>query len=207
MQLHTDSDAAYLVAPKARSRIAGFYYFKNNKQNKQIPNHPILVECKCLKHIVSSAAETETGALFYNAQNIIQIRRILKALSHPQQAVPLKTDNKTAFGFTQDNIHQRKSKTWDMRWHWLRDKETQKKIKIYWKRGVDENDPNLADYPTKHHSQIHHRGIRHKYVHDQLVNLIYSYNNMTSVLRGCVVSPNPHNVGARPTSSWDSVQD
>ena len=33
MQLHIDSDAAYLVAPKARSRIAGFYYCANKVKN------------------------------------------------------------------------------------------------------------------------------------------------------------------------------
>ena len=97
MQLHVDSDAAYLVAPKARSRVAGFYYFKEGKNNQSLPhgNHPILIECKCLKHVVSSAAEAETGGLFLNAQNIIHIRRILKALKHPQLPVPLKTDNRS----------------------------------------------------------------------------------------------------------------
>ena len=34
--LHVDSDAAYLVAPKARSRIAGFYYFKKDRSNNII---------------------------------------------------------------------------------------------------------------------------------------------------------------------------
>jgi len=32
MILHVDSDAAYLVAPNAKSRIAGFYYFRNAKR-------------------------------------------------------------------------------------------------------------------------------------------------------------------------------
>ena len=168
MQLHVDSDAAYLVAPKARSRIAGFYYFKQGRNGLPLitPNHPILVECRCLKHVVSSAAEAETAAIFYNAQNILLFRRILQALGHPQLPTPIKTDNATANGFIHNNIHLRKSKTWDMRYYWLRDRETQKQIAVHWKRGIDENDPNLADYPTKHHSTIHHRGVRPLYVRD-----------------------------------------
>lgn len=91
MQLFVDSDAAYLVAPKAKSRVAGFYYFKNTPTNHPLPlsPHPILVECRCLRHVVSSAAEAETAGLFQNAQNIISIRRVLEALNHPQNPTPL----------------------------------------------------------------------------------------------------------------------
>ena len=169
MHLHIDSDAAYLIAPKAKSRIAGFYYFKNSASSKPLrqPNHPILVECRCLRHVVSSAAEAETAAIFHNAQNALLLRRILRALGHPQPPTLIKTDNATANGFVHNNIVLRKSKTWDMRYYWLRDNETQKNIKVYWKRGVDENDPNLADYHTKHHTKIHHRGIRPLYVRDK----------------------------------------
>ena len=37
MVLHIDSDAAYLVAPKARSRIAGFYQLTNHPSSCQTP--------------------------------------------------------------------------------------------------------------------------------------------------------------------------
>ena len=169
MQLNADSDAAYLVAPKGRSRIAGFYYFRNERNHEDIINveHPVLVECKCLRHVVSSAVEAETAGLFHNGKNIIVLRRALHALGHPQKPTPLKTDNATADGFVHNNIHQRKSKAWDMRYYWLRDKETQKQIKIYWKRGKDETDPNKADYHTKHHYTVYHRGIRPNYVLDK----------------------------------------
>ena len=133
MHLHVDSDAAYLIAPKAKSRVAGFYYFKNktNGQPLNFPNHPVLVECRCLRHVVTSAAEAETAGLFHNAQNILLLRRILTALRHPQSPTPLKTDNATAAGFIHKNIHLRKSKTWDMRYCWLRDQQTYKFIKVY----------------------------------------------------------------------------
>ena len=125
MQLSIDSDAAYLVAPKSRSRVAGFYYFKHTPQGTiQLPSsHPVLVECHCLRHVVSSAAEAETAGLFYNAQNAISIRRVLHAMGHPQLPTAIKTDNSTAHGFVQNNIPLRKSKTWDMRYYWLKDRE------------------------------------------------------------------------------------
>ena len=33
MVLHVDSDAAYLVAPRARSRVAGYFYMGNRQTN------------------------------------------------------------------------------------------------------------------------------------------------------------------------------
>ena len=167
--MHVDSDAAYLVAPKARSRIAGYYYFKNPRIHKDIINveHPILVECRCLRHVVSSAAEAETAGLFYNGQNIILLRRALHALGHMQKPTPLKTDNATANGFVNNNIHQRRSKPWDMRYYWLRDKQAQNEINIYWKKNNDDKDPNRADYQTKHFYAVYHRGIRQDYVLDK----------------------------------------
>ena len=53
MILHVDSDAAYLVQPGARSRIAGYYILSNHSPPAPIiprraPNAPILIECKTL---------------------------------------------------------------------------------------------------------------------------------------------------------------
>ena len=56
----------------------------------------------------------------------------------------------------------KKSKSWDMRYHWLRDRETQGQFNIYWKPGEENN----ADYWTKHHPIIHHRNMRKKYIMD-----------------------------------------
>ena len=64
MILSVDSDAAYLVLPKAKSRIAGFYYLTD--RDSSYYNSPILVVCKTLKNVVASAAEAETGGIFLN---------------------------------------------------------------------------------------------------------------------------------------------
>ena len=69
MILNVDSDAAYLVAPKARSRVAGFFHLLSHPTTTLHPsiNGTILVECITLRHLVSSAAKTETAALYHNA--------------------------------------------------------------------------------------------------------------------------------------------
>ena len=69
MILYVDSYAAYLVAEKAQSCIAGYYYCSNNTTNKKSPNPPlngpIHIKCKLLRHVVTSAAEAETAGLFF----------------------------------------------------------------------------------------------------------------------------------------------
>ena len=102
MKLQIDSDAAYLVAPKAKGRIAGFFQCANSStlsSPKPFINGPVHVECRTLRHVVTSAAEAETAALFYNTQTALELISILNALDHPQTTVPIKTDNKTAAFF------------------------------------------------------------------------------------------------------------
>lgn len=52
MVLHIDTDAAYLVLPKARSRIAGYFYCANLPKKPPMNNDPILIECKGLRRAV-----------------------------------------------------------------------------------------------------------------------------------------------------------
>ena len=77
-------------------------------------NAPIHVECKLLKHVVSLAAEAETGALYENCQMVIMMKRILNALGHRQSPTPIKSDNNTAVAFAKETLKAKKSKTWDM---------------------------------------------------------------------------------------------
>ena len=167
MSLHVDSDAAYLVSPNAKSRISGFFYLAEHPDKTTQPtlNGAILVECKTLRHVVTSAAEAEIAGVFHNAQISIVIRRILEALNHPQPPTPIKTDNSTANGFIHNNIHQKRSKSWDMRYYWLREQQTKNQCKFFWAKGID----NHADYTTKHHATKHHIATRatQQYVRDK----------------------------------------
>eukprot|EP00957_Ditylum_brightwellii_P208528 15357882-Ditylum_brightwellii.AAC.1 len=130
MQLHVNSDAAYLVMPAAKSCIVGYFFLSADPNPLNYNNAPhnalMLVKCCTLKNVICSAAETECNGLFHNAQNTVTIRSILQALSHPQQATKIKTDNSTVNAFVHAPMRFKRSKTWDMRFHWLREKAVRK---------------------------------------------------------------------------------
>ena len=121
MVLQIDSDAAYLVLPGAKSRIPGYYNLGSKTPPTNTTNHsingPIHVKCKAQQHVVSSASEAKTAALFHNAKNAIELQRTL--LGHPQPTTPLKTGNSTALGFVKNLVNQKRSNSWDMRFQWL----------------------------------------------------------------------------------------
>ena len=162
MQLWIDSDAAYLVAPKARSRVAGYYYLSDVPQKplQKDPtfNGPIHVECKLLRFVQSSSAEAEIGGLFHNMKQACPIRTTLQEMGHVQHITPVKTDNSTAYKFAINDIKHRLAKHIDMRYHWILDKKDI--YEVYWRYGID----NYADYFSKHHLDIVHRRARPKYL-------------------------------------------
>ena len=128
MVLHVDSDAAYLVLPEAKSRIAGHFYISGHPNNlapnqAPTPNAPILTECRTLRHVVASAAEVETGGLFHNACMSITVLHILETLQYLQPPTPIKIDNATSHNFVTKKLKQKMSKSWDMRYHWFRDRQ------------------------------------------------------------------------------------
>jgi hypothetical protein len=192
MALHVNSDAAYLVLPNARSHYAGHYILSDTPLPSPTlptpkPNGPILTICKTIRGVMTSAAEAETGGVYGNAQEVIACRISLTAVGHPQAATPLKTANSTSNNFVHANIKQRRSKTWDMRWNWLRDKTTHKQLRIFWDKGQN----NQADYFTKHHPPTHHRVLRPKYVLNA---------HQITVISQAVL---PRHVGARVCSYHD----
>ena len=100
MIIRGDTDAAYLVASKARSRNAAYIFMGNKDRNNQIINGPIMVIAKILKMVVASAAEAEVASLFHAAQEIVLLRVTAEELGHKQPATPLRTDNETASDIT-----------------------------------------------------------------------------------------------------------
>ena len=121
MQLHVESDATYLVLPGARSRVAGHFYlsagpFPSKVYAKRF-NAPIHTECSTLKHVVSSAAEAECGALFHNCTTDIGIQNALTGLGHEQGRTQVITDNSTANSFVHSEMRVKRSKSWDMKYN------------------------------------------------------------------------------------------
>jgi len=77
---------------------------------------------------MSSAAEAELGAIYIMAREAVYIRHILKEMGHRQPATPIQTDNSTAEGVINSKITPKRTKAMDMRFYWLRDRETQEQF-------------------------------------------------------------------------------
>jgi hypothetical protein len=162
MILHIHSDASYLSENEAKSRAGEFFYMgsSTNTDNK-LTNGAVLIISKVLKHVMSSAAEAEIGAVFINAKEGAVFRTTLEELGHPQPPTPMETDNTTATGYSNGTMKQKRTKEMDMRFYWIKDRVKQGQFNVYWGPGYQ----NLADYFTKHHSPVHHKRMRDIYIH------------------------------------------
>jgi hypothetical protein len=162
MILHIHSDASYLSESEAKSRAGGLFYMGNaKKHDKNLTNGAILIISKVLKHVMSSAAEAESGAVFINAKEGAVLRTTLEELGHKQPPTPMETDNTTATGYSNGTIKKKRTKAMYIRFYWIKDQVKQGQFEINWGPGFQ----NLADYFTKHHSPAHHRRIRDVYIH------------------------------------------
>ena len=102
-----------------------------------------------------SWAASELGALFRNAKTTVPMRKTLEELGHAQPLTPIQTDNSTAYGVVNNKIIPKATKAMDMRFYWLKDRESQKQFNIHWRPRK-----KLADYWTKSSSTLHHQMIR-----------------------------------------------
>ena len=159
MVLALHSDASYLSEREARSRAGGHFFLS---ANDPIPtnNGAILTTAQVIKHVMSSAAEAELGALYINARHAVHIRNVLEEMGHKQPPTPVQVDNSTAVAIVNNKILPKALKAMDMRFHWLRCRWMQKHFRIFWRPGPT----NLGDYPSKHHPGAHHRAMRPEFL-------------------------------------------
>ena len=137
MVLHADSDAAYLTITEACSWYTRYIYLSHwhlpqpakpsTKRNSYIHTN-----CNTICDVVSSLSEYETCRTQNNGKTAIDMQIALIALYHNQPETTLKTENSTTEGFFNLGMKTKRSKTWDMKWHWLRDKEVLNKLILYW---------------------------------------------------------------------------
>ena len=158
--LHEKSDAAYLTIPEARSCCASHFYLRNWPSLIQIKpnperNGPIHTECKKIHHVVSSETQAETCGTFNNGKIAHDMQPDLITLDHKKPATPLKTENSTTEGFVNSGMKPKHSKAWHVKWHWLRDKEVLKQLRVQ----CYIETKNDSDYFTKNHPPIHHHQI------------------------------------------------
>ena len=119
MCLKIDIDAAYIVQPKSFSRDAGHYCLSDTTPPPTIwpnpnPNSPILTKFHPIRTVMSSAADTETGAIFLNGQKAVPIHTALLEMGHHQTNTPIKTYNKIYHEILTGNMRRKRSKTFDM---------------------------------------------------------------------------------------------
>jgi hypothetical protein len=181
MILHIHSDASYLSENEAKSRAGGLFYMgSDTKTNKKLTNWEILIISKVLKHVMSSAAEAEIGAVFINAKEGAVLRTTLEELGHPQPPTPMETDNTTAIGYSNGTIKQKHTKTMDMRFYWIKDRVKQGQFNVFWGPGYQD----LPDYFTKHHSLPHQKNARDLHPRRRTANKL-ERNSRLCIARVC----------------------
>jgi hypothetical protein len=150
MFLVVSSDAAYVVLPNACSRAAGHFFLSTLPTAISSPPNPksngaVHFLCKTIRTVAASASEAETGSLFLNAQEAVPMLTALEKMDHhqPSTGTPLETNNSTAPGILHAQVRMKKSKAFDMRYHWLKDRISQQQFNLlYWAPGKT----NTADY-------------------------------------------------------------
>ena len=154
MHVILQSDASYLSRSKSRSVAGGIGYF-GDANDPATENGMVLAVSSIINVVVSSAAEAEYGAGFIIAQLGVHLRNIATEMGHRQPATPLLSDNAFAIGFATDTITQKRSKSIDMRFHWLRDRIRQGQFVMRYLEGKQ----ILADFFTKTLSVKNHQAM------------------------------------------------
>ncbi len=172
MVLAAHIDASYLSKPNLRSRARGHFFLSSNSTIPQ-NNGAVLNIAHIIKHVILSATEAELAGIYIMAREAVYIRIILEEMGHKQPATPLQTNNAMAKAVTNGKVQPKHTKAMDMRFHWLRDRECQRQLRIYWQPGK----LNYADYWTKHHPTKHHQHVRKEFITPQIVLKILRQEN------------------------------
>jgi len=162
MVLIIHSDATFASETRSRSRVAGYGYLGNKDNNDKLVNGHIYAMTKVLPNVVSSAGEAEYGGIYHNAKEAETLRQTLEDLGYPQPPTNIISDNKCAVGISKQEMKQKRSKAFDVQFHWIRDRVSQRHFDIVWEPGIT----NLADLLTKAHTVKHHKQVRLLYIND-----------------------------------------
>ena len=83
---------------------------------------------------------------------------------HPQPPTPMQVDDTIEVKFANGELKQKHTKSIDMRFYWIKDRNKQKQVIIYWSLGKGK----LGDYHTKNHSPAHHLLVHQIYLNGGL---------------------------------------
>jgi hypothetical protein len=121
-------------------------------------------------------------------RSLPQLQRRNKISTHPgrtrasQPRTSVHCDNDTTVGITNTTEKRQRSRSMEMRYFWVGEKEAQDIYDIKWHPGQE----NLADYQSKHHLGSHHQAVRPWYLHEINSPLVLPRATRPSTLKGCV---------------------
>ena len=144
MTLFIQADASYLSRPNARSVAGGICYLSNADPPHHI-NGAIHAVSSIIPSVVASAAEAEYAALFLLALDGEYLRQVLASMGYKQLPTLILCDNQCAVGMASNSVKAKRTKSLDMRYHWIRDRVQQGHFHVQWRKG----EHNLADFFTK----------------------------------------------------------
>ena len=131
MILAVYNDAFHLTEPKSRSRAGGHFYMADGAGEKDPSNGPVHNIAQIIRNIMTPVADTEIGALFVNSRFVIPAWHLLKETGHPQPPTPIQTNNTTALGFVTKNLQPKATKSTEMNYWFMHDRQDRKQIKYY----------------------------------------------------------------------------
>ena len=161
MILKVQSDGSHLSQVNAGSIAGGLHYLGNHNDGPQDINGAILALCSTITTVCGSASETEYASLYINGQHAYFERTILAALGYPQPPTIIYADNIAAVGVANDTVKLRNSKSYDMRYHWFRDRTRRNIFNVIWSAG----ETNDADFFTKIQPSTRHQYFVGRFVH------------------------------------------
>jgi hypothetical protein len=118
-------------------------------------NSAVLTIAQIIMAVMSLAAEAKIGALYINCQEAVPACHTLEFLGHPQPSTPIQTNNTMALSIVNNKV-MKKLKAMDMKYHWLRDRISQKQFRHYLAPGIE----NKGNSVITHHAQVHHEAMQ-----------------------------------------------
>jgi hypothetical protein len=84
----------------------------NTDRSNRLTNGAILIISTVLKHVMSSAAESEIGAVFLNTKEGTVLCTTLEELGHHQPPTPLQIGNTASTGYSNWRILKKVDEPW-----------------------------------------------------------------------------------------------
>lgn len=138
VELSAYSDSDYAGCPYTRRSTTGYCHF--------IANGCVSWRARKQPTVATSSTEAEYRAAYEATQEVIWLRKLLEDFGYPQNKVTtLNCDNQGSIALAKNPLFQSRSKHFDNKYHWIREKVTDKTIALKYIPTSD----MIADFLTK----------------------------------------------------------